>query len=111
MISKGIISAGGIFALVVFALPANAQQLADKGRDLLERLCSDCHAVTLKDKSRHPAALPFRDVMKRYKAEFLSEALAEGLSTGHPDMPEFSFEPEQIAAIVEYLDGLARERP
>lgn len=114
MISKGIICAGAICALGLFALPlpAHAQQsAADTGRDLLERLCSNCHAVTLKDKSRHPAAPPFREVMKRYKAELLAEALAEGLSTGHPDMPEFTFEPEQIAAIVAYLDGLSKEKP
>jgi mono/diheme cytochrome c family protein len=98
--------------LFVCALSAQAQQLTtDAGRELLERLCSTCHAISLTDKSRHPSAPPFRDLMKRYKAELLAEALAEGLSTGHPDMPEFKFEQEQVAAIVEYLDSLAKGRP
>lgn len=99
-----------LLATVLCAAPAFAQSPnADRGRDLLERLCSNCHAVGANDKSRHPSAPPFRQVMKRYKAETLAEALAEGLSTGHPDMPEFSFEPEQVGAIIEYLDGLAKE--
>lgn len=98
-----------LFALL-FAAPAVAQQSnADTGRELLERLCSNCHGVGPNEKSRHPSAPPFRQVMKRYKAEALAEALAEGLMTGHPDMPEFSFEPDQVNAIVEYLDGLSKE--
>jgi mono/diheme cytochrome c family protein len=36
----------------------------------------------------------------------LEEALAEGISTGHPDMPEFIFEPDQIEAILAYIGSL-----
>jgi cytochrome c len=36
----------------------------------------------------------------------LAEALAEGLSVGHPDMPELVFEPDQIAAILAYLKSI-----
>ena len=36
----------------------------------------------------------------------LAEALAEGLSVGHPDMPEFVFEPDQVAAILAYLKSI-----
>jgi hypothetical protein len=32
--------------------------------------------------------------------------LAEGLSTGHPDMPEFVFEPHDISAILAYLQSI-----
>ena len=35
--------------------------------------------------------------------ELLEEALAEGILTGHPDMPEFAFPPEDIGAIIAYL--------
>jgi cytochrome c len=44
--------------------------------------------------------------MKSYAADSLSEALAEGLVTGHPDMPEFVFPPEDVGAIVSYLQTL-----
>jgi cytochrome c len=97
-----------VFPLVSFAFAQ--QTIIDRGGELLSRLCSNCHAVGGKDKSRHPSAPPFRQIMSRYKAEMLAEALAEGLSTGHSDMPEFTFEPEQISAIIEYLDRRAKEQ-
>jgi len=34
------------------------------------------------------------------------EALAEGLSVGHPDMPEFVFEVEDGGAILAYLRSI-----
>ena len=39
-------------------------------------------------------APPFRDVVKKYDPDALEEALAEGIVTGHNNMPEFAFEPE-----------------
>ena len=44
--------------------------------------------------------------MKVYGANSLEEALGEGLVTGHADMPEFVFPPEQVGAIVAYLHSL-----
>jgi cytochrome c len=44
--------------------------------------------------------------MKSNPADSLSEALAEGLVTGHPDLPEFVFPPEDVGAIVSYLQTL-----
>jgi len=44
----------------------------------------------------------------RYPIEDLEEALAEGISTGHPDMPEFVADPQQIGAIVAYIRTLDR---
>ena len=44
--------------------------------------------------------------MKIYGADSQEEALGEGLITGHPDMPEFVFPPEQVGAIVAYLHTL-----
>jgi len=40
--------------------------------------------------------------------EDLEEALGEGISTGHPDMPEFVATPTQIDAIVSYIKSLDR---
>ena len=47
------------------------------------------------------AAVP--DARPQISHRYLAEALAEGLSTGHPDMPEFVFEPQEINAILTYL--------
>lgn len=101
-----------LLSVVMLTASAVAQPSDEKrGRDLLERLCSNCHGIGPNDRSRHALAPPFRQLMKRYKAEVLAEALAEGLSTGHPDMPEFTFQPEQIRVIIEYLDRLSKEHP
>jgi cytochrome c len=77
-----------------------------RGFMLVKVNCSSCHAVGMDGNSPHREAPPFRVVMKSYPAESLSEALAEGLVTGHPDMPEFVFAPEDVGAIVSYLHTL-----
>ena len=52
------------------------------------------------------AAPAFRTLSRRYPIEGLAEALGEGLSVGHPDMPEFVFEPDDIGAILDYLKSI-----
>ncbi|WP_348533035.1 cytochrome c [Hyphomicrobium sp. NDB2Meth4] len=78
----------------------------DQGRALLEANCARCHAIGVEGESKHKEAPPFRDVVMRYPPDNLAEALAEGLISGHPDMPEFVFEPDQVEAIVAYLNDL-----
>ena len=103
----------GFGAVAVFAAPANAEsreQLLARGHALLEANCSRCHAISKDDVSKHPEALPLREVVKRYPPDNLAEALAEGINSGHPDMPEFVFQPPEIEAIVTYLGTLAPAR-
>jgi hypothetical protein len=38
--------------------------------------------------------------------ESLEEALAEGIMTGHPSMPEFRLDPGQIADFISFLKTL-----
>jgi mono/diheme cytochrome c family protein len=77
------------------------------GRDLLAANCGVCHAVGGSGESPNPEAPPFREVMKRYTADDLEESLAEGIVTGHPDMPVFELDPDAIADVVAYLGALA----
>ena len=88
--------------------PVLAQEATPAGRGelLLTRNCARCHAVGPTGASPHPAAPPFRTLSRKYKIEGLAEALAEGLSTGHPDMPEFVFAPEDVGAIIDYLQSI-----
>lgn len=79
---------------------------ATLGKELLQQNCSRCHAVGQTGDSPFTKAPPFRTVMKVYGADSLQEALAEGLITGHPAMPEFVFPPEQVGAIITYLHTL-----
>ena len=84
---------------------SNAVSLA-VGKALLSKHCCRCHQIA-KGLSPLPIAPPFRDLMQRYKPDDLEEALGEGLS-GHPTMPDFVFEPDEIAAIVAYFSTLRR---
>lgn len=81
-------------------------ELVAKGQAIAEEKCARCHGIGLEDQSTHKAAPPFRDVAQRYPIENLAEALAEGIVSGHPDMPVFVFGPADIEAFLAYLDHL-----
>ena len=96
-------------ALAVLALPAAAQE-ADPviayGKALVEANCAACHGVGLTDESHHVEAPPFRTLWERYPIDALEESFVEGIATGHPDMPQFTATPEQLAAILDYIASL-----
>ena len=48
----------------------------------------------------------FRSLGQRYPIESLEESLGEGIMSGHPDMPEFSFDATDVGAIVAYLKSI-----
>lgn len=73
---------------------------------MLRRLCADCHAVGRDDRSPQAAAPPFRVLGERYRIESLEEALAEGLISGHPDMPEFRFSASEVGDVTAYLKAI-----
>jgi hypothetical protein len=58
---------------------------------------------------RGKPAPPFRTLARKYPIDELAESLAEGLSVGHPDMPEFVFEPDDIIAILAYLNSIQEQ--
>jgi cytochrome c len=76
------------------------------GRDLAQSLCGACHATGRTEASPNPESPPFRDLHKRYPVEDLAESLAEGIVTGHPDMPEVQLTPQAIDNFIAYLKGL-----
>ncbi len=88
------------------ATAAPDAKLAARGQALLDKNCSRCHAIGATGESTHTQAPPFRVVAKKYPPASLAEALAEGIVSGHPDMPEFTFEPNEIEAIIAYLETL-----
>jgi len=97
-----------LLALVLIgsSLAAAQGRRETRGEGLLSLLCSRCHAVGRSGSSTHPEAPPFRTLGQRYPIEALAEGLAEGLSSGHPDMPEFRFEVEDVNAILAYLESI-----
>ena len=99
-----------LFLTVAAALaaisPASSQDDLGRGHALIASHCARCHAIERAGNSPHRQAPPFRTLGQRYPIEALQEALAEGLSTGHPDMPEFVFEPHEVNAILVYLKSI-----
>ena len=87
------------------AAAADSDAIA-RGQAILAQNCARCHAIGMTGTSPHPQAPPFRSVVLRYPIEDLAESLAEGIVSGHPDMPVFTFEPSQINAILAYLNSL-----
>ena len=99
-------------ALVVgLGQPALASETdrAKAGAALVTQHCSRCHAVAADDRSSHKDAPPFRTFAAKWPLENLEEALAEGIVTGHPDMPTFVFEPAEIDVVIEYLHALGQQ--
>jgi mono/diheme cytochrome c family protein len=97
----GLLGAGAAPALG----ESGASQIT-RGERLLTANCARCHSVGRTGTSPHAEAPPFRIISQRYPIEGLAEALAEGISVGHPDMPEFAFEPEDVGAILAYLKSI-----
>jgi len=77
-----------------------------RGLAIVQENCSRCHAVGSADASPLAKAPPFRELHKKYNVEGLAEALAEGIVTGHGEMPAFAFDPPDIDAIIQYLKSL-----
>src|SRR6476619_7594963 len=98
--------------MVVCAAPARAadKDLTDKGEALVRENCSRCHAIGKEGDSPHPPAPPFRTLSSKYPVEDHAESLAEGIVSGHPDMPIFVFSPHDVEAIIEYLNSI-QEQP
>lgn len=89
------------------ALPsANAAPDIKRGEALLTRDCARCHAVGRSGNSPRPDAPAFRTLGTRYPIESLEEALGEGMMSGHPDMPEFKFDADDVGAIIDYLKSI-----
>ena len=76
--------------LLAAAMPALAQdELVAQGHALAEEKCARCHAIGPEGESTLPIAPAFRTLSERYPVDDLEEALAEGIVSGHPAMPEF----------------------
>lgn len=104
--SAGLSSPAALAADLPSSSVAAPGALAAEGKALLDANCSRCHATGQTGSSPFVKAPPFRNVMRIYGADSLQEALAEGLITGHPAMPEFVFPPDQVGAIITYLHTL-----
>lgn len=95
-------------AAVSAVLPAGARAGGAEvdpqaGRAIAERLCSRCHAVGATGDSPLSAAPAFRTLGRHWPVDNLAEALAEGIVTGHREMPQFELTPVQIDELLAWL--------
>jgi len=102
----------GFTLLLMLALSgasASAQSIspsAHRGFTFVKANCARCHAIDKVSPSPLRLAPPFRTLHLRYPVETLAEAFAEGIVTGHPSMPEFQLEVDQIHDLLSFLKSL-----
>ena len=90
--------------------PALAQQspAAQRGLTFVRVHCAQCHAIDQVSDSALAIAPPFRTLHLKYPIENLQRPLAEGIIAGHPTMPQFRLEADQVSDVITYLETLAR---
>ncbi len=99
---KGSLVLALALAAVAIPVPAEAAD-ARAGRAFASENCSRCHAIDRIGASPLAKAPPFREIARRYRVSDLEEALAEGIVTGHPGMPEFELTPRQIENVLAHM--------
>lgn len=115
----GLIS--GLILLIALAVSARAHDAEkaaaearlERGLAIAAENCSACHAIGPDDESptRVNENTAFRQLHERYPIAMLVEAAKTGLISGHDEMPEFQFEPEDAEALLAYIDSLAPDKP
>ena len=102
-----LIAALALAAASLFPAAAQAQSAEiARGRTFAQANCAVCHAIGRIGDSPLRAAPPFRALHLRYPVENLAEALAEGIVTAHPGMPQFRLEVGEIGDLIAYLKSL-----
>lgn len=76
------------------------------GKELAQRLCSQCHSIGRTDASPLPAAPRFRALDDRIDLSQLPDRIQAGLLSGHEDMPMFRFSHGDADAIVAYIRSI-----
>jgi len=102
-----------IVAALVIAAPAAAQTAASRGAALVQRNCAGCHAIGPTGESPNAKAPPLREIARKYRPQDLEEAFAEGIMVSHEgqEMPPFTLDPPEIAALTAYLRSLRGGSP
>ncbi|MEA2345927.1 MAG: hypothetical protein QOF63_4096 [Thermoanaerobaculia bacterium] len=94
-------------AVLLVATSALAASPAEqRGKTYALTNCARCHSVDRVTQSPLKIAPPFRTLHLRYPVETLAEAFAEGINTGHPTMPMFRLDPDQIHDLLSYMKSL-----
>jgi cytochrome c len=108
-IAMRAILAAATIVMSSLGFPALAQTPSEqRGLNFVRANCARCHAIDKVSESPLKIAPPFRTLHTRYPIESLQEAFAEGIQTGHQNMPEFRLAPDQIGDVIAYFKTLER---
>ena len=86
--------------------PAPNAALIEQGRQYAVIHCAACHAIGTHDASRRREAMAFRSLSRYYPVDELADSLADGIMTGDSDMPEWRLTPDEIAALLAYMQSI-----
>jgi|SRR5689334_1966662 len=95
-----------LFTLTLMNPVLAASSPEQRGKAFARANCARCHSIERAGPSAFDPAPPFRTLHLHYPVEALSEALAEGIVTGHPAMPQFELTPDQIHDLLSFLKTL-----
>ncbi len=77
-----------------------------RGEAIAVARCGRCHAVGLDGVSLRQAAPPFRELGRVYPVADLIEALAQGATPTHADMPPFTLPLAEARALSAYVRSI-----
>jgi cytochrome c len=106
ILTPHVINVAIAFSALTIAIPCQAEPNVLAGKAFAQANCSHCDSIDKVTQSTLAIAPPFRNLHERYPVESLEEALAEGIMTGHPSMPEFRLDPGQIGDLIAFLKSL-----
>jgi len=95
-----------LFTLLLISPALAVSPAEQRGKTFALNNCARCHSIDRVTASALKIAPPFRTLHLRYPVDTLAEAFAEGIVTGHPTMPEFQLDPDQIHDLLSYLKTL-----
>ncbi len=107
-----LIAAAAISALASCAstpTPVVESESVARGKVFAEANCTSCHTLT-NDTAPRADVPSLARAADRFPAAMLAESLEAGIQVGHPKMPVFVFERENIADLVAYMETLRSER-
>ena len=77
-----------------------------RGKTIAVTRCSNCHSIERLAEAPARPRRPFEAFTSNTRSNCWEYALAEGMSTGHPRMPEFRLEPDQVGDFISFLKSL-----
>jgi cytochrome c len=100
--------------MIVVALASCASETAlaqqspavQRGLTFVRANCAQCHSIDKVSESTLPIAPPFRTLHLKYPIESLQRPLSEGIIAGHPTMPQFRLDADQVSDVIAYLKTL-----